>query len=124
MRFNILLSFFLFYAVNIQAQKVCRQNYKNEASLSYSNLMNFVFGAVGLSYERTIHHKKKSDKFISLQFEYASKLDLYNVATFSRVPRATLTPTLKYNFGDKHIYSIGVGASLSLLNTTPTASFS
>jgi hypothetical protein len=124
MQYRILLSFLLIYAVDGQAQKVCRQNYKNEASLSYNNLMSFVFGAAGLSYERTIYHKKNKDNFVSIQLEYTSMIDPYNNIYIidDRVAFRTLSPSLKYNFGSRHIYSLGIGAVFSYLNTTPACS--
>jgi hypothetical protein len=122
-RFIVVLFFSNFYFSNsIQAQKACRQNYKNEASLSYNNLMSFVLGSAGLSYEYTIVHKKDKNNYISVQLEYASKLDLLlDVYTLNRIATKYFTPSLKYNFGDKHIYSIGVGVVLSFLNTTPAS---
>jgi hypothetical protein len=125
MRASILLLLSVFYFSNIQAQTSRRQNYKNEASLSYNDLMSFVLGSAGLSYEYTIFHKKEKDNFISVQLEYASKLDLLlGGYTLNRVTTHYLTPSLKYNFGNKHIYSVGVGAVISFFNTTPASFFS
>jgi hypothetical protein len=124
MQYRILLSFLLIYAVDGQSQKVCRRNYKNEASLSYNNLVSLLPGTVGLSYERTIYHKKNDGKFVSIQLEYAFLFNLYdNINNINRIAYRTITPSVKYNFGNKHIYSVGAGVVFSLLNTTPACSF-
>jgi hypothetical protein len=121
----IILSFIMFsHVYTVQAQKVCRQNYKNETSLAYNDLMSFVLGAMSVSYERTIYHKKGKDNFISAQLEYTNKIDLSGIDVSNYVATRFLTSSLKYNFGDKHIYSLGAGVVFSFLNITPIGSFS
>jgi hypothetical protein len=110
------------YVYSTQAQKVCRQNYKNEASISYNELGSFVLGAVGMSYERTLYHKKGKDNFISFQLDFAFNPDRANINE-RIIALSYLTPTLKYNFGDRHIYSLGIGEVFSLLDNTPIAFF-
>jgi hypothetical protein len=122
MRITTLLLLSFLYFPNIQAQKVCRQNYKNEASVSYNELFSFVFGAVGMSYERTLYHKKGRDNFISIQLDFAFNPNRANIND-RIIALNYLTPSLKYNFGDRHIYSIGTGVAFSSLNTTPIIAF-
>jgi hypothetical protein len=124
MRVSILLLLSMFYFSNIQAQKSCRQNHKNEASLSYNDLMSFILGSIGLSYERTIFHKKHKDNFISIQLEYASKVDAFDVNVGNRIATKYFSPSFKYNFGSTHIYSLGLGVVLSNLNTAVSSSCS
>jgi hypothetical protein len=124
MRIFSLVFIMISYVYSTQAQKVCRQNYKNETSLSYSDLMSFVLGSMSASYERTIYHKKGTDNFISAQLEYTNKIDLSGIDVSNYVATRFLTSSLKYNFGNKHIYSLGVGVIFSFLNITPIGSFS
>jgi hypothetical protein len=124
MRIIILLQFIFFHIHYIQAQKVCRQNYKNETSLSYNDLMSFVLGAMSASYERTVYHKKETDVFLSVQLEYTNKVDLTGADVSNYVATRFLTSSFKYNFGNKHIYSLGTGVVFSFFNITPVGSFS
>jgi hypothetical protein len=121
MRITTLFSIMVSYVYSTQAQKVCRQNYKNEASISYNNLMSLVLGSLGLSYERTIYHKRNKANFLSIQLDYASKIDLYGIDVSNRIATKYFSPTLKYNFGDKHIYSLGLGVVISNLNTASSS---
>jgi hypothetical protein len=113
MQYRILLSFLLIYAVDGQAQKVCRQNYINEVSISYNNLMSSVFSSVGLSYELTMHSKKNKSNFVSLQLDYVSRVDIVEMSISNRIAARYLIPSLKYNWGYKHIYSVGLGVGMS-----------
>jgi hypothetical protein len=124
MQYRILLSFLLIYAVDGQAQKVCRQNYKNEASVSYNNLLSFALGSTGLSYERSIYHKKNKNNFISLQVDYVSMINLPELFYLDKRAYRYIAPYVKYNVGDKHIYSIGLGGILSFFTITPAGSLS
>jgi hypothetical protein len=123
MRIITLLLLSFLYFNNINAQQVSRHNYKNECSLSYNNLMSFVFDAGGISYERTLYQRKNNDKFLSIQFDYGIKINAYGFSATSRTALSYLTTSVIYNFGQKHIYSVGLGMVVSLLNTTPACSF-
>jgi hypothetical protein len=119
----------MFLFINSQygiSQKNCRQNYKNEISLSYNNLLDINFAFFGLSCERVVYHKKKKNDFVSVQFDYLIASYLQNPYIYGRISSVCMTPSIKYNFGDQHIYSIGAGASLIFLklpNVSPVGTF-
>jgi hypothetical protein len=113
---KILCCILILHFSNSHAQKVCRQNYKNEISIAYNELFSFVLGAMSASYERTIYHKKGKDRFVSAQLEYTNKIDLSGLDRSNVIAIRFITPSLKYNFGDKHIYSLGAGVVFSGLN--------